>query len=136
MGQKASVVGGNGILYGWNLTAQMRRKFQETFSKYPFSKIRGLPLRLAFLATEADLSYSSPDPTLSKVRPMTKTLSLDSGSGCGRVLSPHSPFLISLFQGGLNIYEVHNNSAWYNFGYLMGLICIFGGGGHKARWRP
>ena len=45
-------------------------------------------------------------------------------------------FVISLFQGGLNIYEVHNNGAWYNFGYLMGLMCIFGGGGHKVRRRP
>ena len=60
MGQKASVVSGNGILYGRNLTAQMRRKFQETFSKYPFSKIRGLPLRLAFLATEAELFLFKP----------------------------------------------------------------------------
>jgi hypothetical protein len=45
-------------------------------------------------------------------------------------------FLISLFRGGLNIYEVHNNGIWYNFGYLMGLMCILGGGGYKARRRP
>jgi hypothetical protein len=45
-------------------------------------------------------------------------------------------FVLSLFQGGLNIYEVHNNGAWYNFGYLMGLMCFFGGGGHKAHRRP
>ena len=41
-------------------------------------------------------------------------------------------FVVSLFQPGLNIYEVHNNGAWYNFGYLFGLMCFFGGGGHNA----
>ena len=41
-------------------------------------------------------------------------------------------FVVSLFIPDLNIYEVHNNGAWYNFGYLFGLMCFFGGGGHKA----
>jgi len=46
-------------------------------------------------------------------------------------------FAASLFKDGLNIYEVHNNGAWYNFGYLFGLACFFGGGGnHAARRRP
>ena len=44
-------------------------------------------------------------------------------------------FVISLFKSGLNIYEVHNNGAWYNFGYLFGLMCFFGGGGHQSRRR-
>jgi hypothetical protein len=45
-----------------------------------------------------------------------------------------APFVlvVSLFKSGLNIYEVHNNGAWYNFGYLFGLMCFFGGGGHKT----
>ena len=41
-------------------------------------------------------------------------------------------FVISLFKSGLNIYEVHNNGAWYNFGYLFGVMCFFGGGSHKT----
>ena len=41
-------------------------------------------------------------------------------------------FVISFFKSGLSIYEVHNNGAWYNFGYLFGLACFFGGGGGKA----
>ena len=44
-------------------------------------------------------------------------------------------FVVSLFISDLNIYEVHNNGAWYNFGYLFGLACFFGGGGQKARRR-
>jgi len=41
-------------------------------------------------------------------------------------------FVASLFESNLNIYEVHNNGAWYNFGYLFGLACFFGGGGNRA----
>jgi hypothetical protein len=44
-------------------------------------------------------------------------------------------FVISLFKTGLNIYEVHNNGAWYNFGYLFGLACFFGGSGNRASCR-
>jgi hypothetical protein len=48
-----------------------------------------------------------------------------------------APFIFvgSLFKSGLNIYEVHNNGAWYNFGYLFGLACFFGGGGGGAARR-
>ena len=41
-------------------------------------------------------------------------------------------FVVSLFTSNLNIYETHNNGALYNFGYLFGLACFFGGGGSKA----
>jgi hypothetical protein len=41
-------------------------------------------------------------------------------------------FVASLFKTNLSIYEVHNNGAWYNFGYLFGLACFFGGGGKQA----
>lgn len=44
-------------------------------------------------------------------------------------------FVASLFKTNLNIYEVHNNGAWYNFGYLFGLACFFGGGGHGTARR-
>jgi hypothetical protein len=44
-------------------------------------------------------------------------------------------FVASLFKTSLNIYEVHNNGAWYNFGYLFGLGCFFGGGGNCAAHR-
>jgi hypothetical protein len=42
-------------------------------------------------------------------------------------------FVASLFSSHLSIYEVHNNGDWYNFGYLFGLACFFGGGGNRAR---
>ena len=45
-------------------------------------------------------------------------------------------FVASLFKSNVGIYEVHNNGAWYNFGYLFGLACILGGGGNRAARRP
>ena len=41
-------------------------------------------------------------------------------------------FVASLFKSGVSIHEVRNNGAWYNFGYLFGLACFFGGGGNRA----
>ncbi len=41
-------------------------------------------------------------------------------------------FVASLFKSDLSIYEVHNNGAWYNFGYLFGLASFFGGGGNRV----
>ncbi|MBY5162780.1 hypothetical protein KR546_09835 [Nitriliruptoria bacterium AS10] len=37
-------------------------------------------------------------------------------------------FVISLFSDGVGIYEVHNNGGWYDFGYVLGLGMIVGGG--------
>lgn len=42
-------------------------------------------------------------------------------------------FMVSLFRRDLSIYEVHNNGAWYNFGYLFGLGCFFGGSRNRGR---
>lgn len=37
-------------------------------------------------------------------------------------------FVVSLFSDGVGIYEVDNSGAWYDFGYVLGLSVIFGGG--------
>ena len=37
-------------------------------------------------------------------------------------------FLISLFTDNVNIYEVHNNGNWYDFGFVIGAGILFGGG--------
>jgi hypothetical protein len=44
-------------------------------------------------------------------------------------------FVASLFKANLSIYEVHNNGAWYNVGYLFGVACFFGGGGNRTARR-
>jgi Na+/H+-dicarboxylate symporter len=44
-------------------------------------------------------------------------------------------FVASLFKSNLTIYEIHNNGVWYNFGYLFGLACFFGGSGNRTARR-
>ncbi len=44
-------------------------------------------------------------------------------------------FIISLFSDNYNIYEVNNNGNWYNFGYLLGIMCFFGGSSGGAAKR-
>jgi len=41
-------------------------------------------------------------------------------------------FVISLFNSKVNFYEVHNNGAWYNFGFILGVCSIFGGSGKAS----
>ncbi len=42
-------------------------------------------------------------------------------------------FIISLFNKGVQMYEVHNNGGWYNLGFLLGITALWGGGGAAAR---
>ena len=38
-------------------------------------------------------------------------------------------FFISLFKDTVSVYEIHNNGAWYDFGFILGMMIILGGGG-------
>lgn len=42
-------------------------------------------------------------------------------------------FVISLFNAEVGVYEVHNVGAWYDFGFVLGLGFIIGGGSSGAR---
>jgi hypothetical protein len=44
-------------------------------------------------------------------------------------------FVISLFTDTVNIYEVHNDGNWYNFGFFLGFGVLLGGGASGARSR-
>lgn len=44
-------------------------------------------------------------------------------------------FIISLFNDNVSMYEVHNNGGWYNFGFILGIITFFGGGGRGSHRR-
>jgi hypothetical protein len=37
-------------------------------------------------------------------------------------------FIVSLFTSSVNIYEVQNNGNWYDFGFMLGVACVFSGG--------
>jgi hypothetical protein len=42
-------------------------------------------------------------------------------------------FVTSLFKENVGVYEPHNNGNWYNFGFLFGLMIVFGGNGGAGR---
>jgi len=44
-------------------------------------------------------------------------------------------FVISLFTDAVNVYEVHNNGNWYDFGFVLGAGILFCGSGAGARGR-
>ncbi len=44
-------------------------------------------------------------------------------------------FIISLFSDNVRFYEVHNNGAWYDFGFVLGAIIMLGGSGGASRGR-
>jgi hypothetical protein len=51
------------------------------------------------------------------------------------LISPVS-FIVSLFSRSVDMYEVHNNGSWYNFGFVLGAgLFLQGGilGSRKAR---
>ena len=95
-------------------------------------KIAAFILVLLLLVT---LAACAPGPNSLKGTPGDKDSAAGFWLGVWQGFIAPFVFVISLFQSGLNIYEVHNNGAWYNFGYLFGLMCFFSGGGHKAGHR-
>ncbi|HET6451438.1 MAG TPA: hypothetical protein VFI08_09005 [Spirochaetia bacterium] len=44
-------------------------------------------------------------------------------------------FIISLFNSNVQMYDVHNNGAWYNLGFFIGITALFGGGAGSAARR-
>ena len=86
-------------------------------------------LLLAFLAACA------PGSNQFKGHPDAHSVVAGFGRGVWQGFIAPFVFVASLFKSDLNIYEVHNNGAWYNFGYLFGLACFFGGGGNRVAAR-
>ena len=42
-------------------------------------------------------------------------------------------FIGSLFNHNIAVYAIHNNGAWYNFGFLLGVGAFSGGGAAATR---
>lgn len=43
--------------------------------------------------------------------------------------------IVGIFHSGVEIYERNNSGGWYDFGYLLGVTIIWGGGSHTASRR-
>jgi hypothetical protein len=48
------------------------------------------------------------------------------------IIAPFT-FIASLFTDSVNLYEVHNNGNWYDFGFVLGAGILFGGSSRGAR---
>jgi hypothetical protein len=44
-------------------------------------------------------------------------------------------WVISLFSENVNMYEVHNNGGWYDFGFVLGAGILTGGGASASTRR-
>lgn len=42
-------------------------------------------------------------------------------------------FVVGLFSDGVEIYERANSGAWYDLGFLFGLLCLWGGSRRSYR---
>jgi len=40
--------------------------------------------------------------------------------------------IIHMFNQNVLVYEIHNVGGWYDFGFLLGVIMIWGGGSHMS----
>lgn len=40
--------------------------------------------------------------------------------------------VIHLFNESVSVYEIHNAGGWYDFGFLLGVICVWGGSSHAS----
>ncbi len=40
--------------------------------------------------------------------------------------------VIHLFNSDVFVYEINNTGGWYDFGFLLGVICVWGGGSHLS----
>jgi hypothetical protein len=40
--------------------------------------------------------------------------------------------IIHIFNENVVVYEVNNTGGWYDFGFLLGIICIWGGSSHAG----
>ncbi len=42
-------------------------------------------------------------------------------------------FIVSLFDDTVAVYAVYNSGGWYDFGFLIGVMMVFGGGTHVKK---
>lgn len=40
--------------------------------------------------------------------------------------------VIHIFSESVTVYEANNSGGWYDFGFLFGVICVWGGGSHMS----
>jgi len=89
--------------------------------------VSGATMALLLLAGCA----AGPNPTVDVVDAAGKSAGFWLGLWHG--LISMVTFIISLFSDNVSVYEVHNSGNWYDFGFMLGVSLIFGGGARGAK---
>jgi hypothetical protein len=93
-----------------------------------FAEVR--PWFLAVLAATCVSCAPGPNPERGTPNAVGQVAGFWDGVWHG-VIAPVT-FVWSLFDDRVQVYEVHNRGGWYNFGFLLGLSIMSGGGAGKA----
>ena len=83
----------------------------------------GLLISLAMLFS---FQCAAGDPKFTTEAPANFWLGLWHGAIAG------ISFIVSLFSDTVKVYEIDNNGSWYDFGFLFGVVAIWGGGSAKS----
>jgi hypothetical protein len=96
-------------------------------------KVFALTLALGFILL---LTSCAPGPNSAEKTPNAEGKVAGFWLGLWQGLISPVTFVISVFSKSVRLYEVHNNGAWYNFGFVIGAgLFLQGGilGSRKAR---
>src|SRR5687767_6604467 len=105
-------------------------QLSRTTSRRSFRRLIWLILIVALLVTLASCA-AGPNPERNMADRSGEVAGFWLGLWHG-IIAPVT-FFISLFSDTVNVYDVHNNGNWYNFGFVLGAGILFGGGAAGSR---
>jgi hypothetical protein len=79
------------------------------------------------LGTEIQFTLPGENPSLDT--PTEKGKVAGFGTGLWHGFVALITLFVSFFNPAVQMYEVHNDGAWYNFGFLLGVVVLAGGFG-------
>ena len=89
---------------------------------------RSIAVLLLVAILVASAAGCAPGPNRMERTPNVKGIVAGFWLGVWQGLIAPITFIISLFNPGVRLYEVHNNGAWYNFGFVLGAGLFLSGG--------
>ena len=122
---------------GWTWFGRVRRRAGQTrhrlgqIRRRPLSRV-ALGLIPALLLLTLSACTAGPNQQVGTTGPEGTVAGFWLGLWHG-IIAPVT-FVISLFADDVNIYEVHNNGNWYDFGFFVGFGVLLGGGASGRRY--
>ena len=101
----------------------------------PYRGRRRLVITLALVVGALALAACAPGPNPDVGTPTADGSPAGFWLGLWQGIIVPVTFVVSLFTDTVNIYEVHNNGNWYDFGFVLGLGLFVGGPFGASRGR-